>query len=101
MARQDSPNGSSAPASKITARKVECCSACSAMKCTAQFNGNALHVVDSTATFVITYLLVSETNQVIINSKGQQGRADILSCTITSPNTGHHLILEGHLTPRG
>src|SRR3954447_23471516 len=61
--------------------------------------GNALHLTTGTSNFEVKYGKIVDTGQVITNSPGQDGRSDLLTCIVTSPVTGNHLLLRGFLTP--
>jgi hypothetical protein len=62
--------------------------------------GNALHLTDSSSTFVMTYLQVVSTGAVLADARGQEGRNDILTCTAHSPATDRDLYIQGFFTSR-
>lgn len=60
--------------------------------------GQVLHVEDSTEAFVVTRAEVA--GSVVFDAPGQQGLADVVRCTTTSPISRTHFTFVGFFTPR-
>lgn len=63
--------------------------------------GEPLHVSGGTSNYVVTYARVGPDGPVIIDIPGQRDRADVVTCSATSPISGRTFIFEGFFTPRG
>ena len=90
---------STANAAQGPAGELDCGSA-GIFTVTGYGRGNALHLTTDSRTFVMTYLQNATTGEVIIDTPGQEGRRDILTCTTFSPVTERNLNVRGFLTPR-
>lgn len=62
--------------------------------------GESLRVVGTTSNFVVTFARLEPSGVVVMDIPGQQGRADVLTCTTTTPS-GTAFTFRGFFTPRG
>lgn len=60
--------------------------------------GSALHLVNSTGNFVLSYIEVVSTGTVLRDNQGHQNSTQI-TCTSTSPVSGNTAIVTGTITP--
>jgi hypothetical protein len=63
--------------------------------------GEPLHVSGGTGTYVVTYARVEPDGPVLLDTPGQRGGEDVVTCSATSPLSGRTLTFRGFFTPRG
>ena len=62
--------------------------------------GTPLKLTAGTANYVVKYARAEPSGQVLADVRGQTGRADLVTCTTTSPG-GNAYTFQGFFTPRG
>lgn len=61
--------------------------------------GTPLKLSAGTSNFVVKYARLEPSGQVVLDNKGQTDRADLVTCTTTSPS-GQRFTFRGFFTPR-
>src|SRR5262245_34128531 len=87
----------------VQAKRLEGILSCGTQQYTVSGYGSSevLQISGSTTNYVVSYARVEPNGPVVIEIKGQQDKADLITCTTTSPATGNNVTLKGFFTPRG
>jgi len=62
--------------------------------------GTPLKLTTSTGNYVVKYARIEPSGEVVSDVRGQDGRADLVTCTTTVPSSGRGYTFQGFFTPR-